>query len=130
MGIWGRKCLWCTTLRSMLTHNANVDAIIPYNKMHAWLKVRWCRNPNLGFATKAKACKGAGQERSPRATSYAPRSVGKCEGMNAHTSQGSSHFGSWIPSGLLNLQRTIAGVKTHWIEAFLISLESSWNLDV
>jgi hypothetical protein len=25
----------------MLTHSANVDAIIPYNKMHAWLKVGW-----------------------------------------------------------------------------------------
>jgi hypothetical protein len=33
MGVWGRKCLWCTTLKGMLTHNANVDAIIPYNKM-------------------------------------------------------------------------------------------------
>jgi hypothetical protein len=25
----------------MLTRSANVDAIIPYNKMHAWLKVGW-----------------------------------------------------------------------------------------
>jgi hypothetical protein len=45
-------------------------------------------------------------------------------------SQMSSHFGSWSPNGLLNLQRAIARVKTHWIEEFLISLGISWNLDV
>ncbi len=45
-------------------------------------------------------------------------------------SQVNSHFGSWSPNGLLNFQRAIAGVKTHWIEKFLISLESSWNLNV
>jgi hypothetical protein len=45
-------------------------------------------------------------------------------------SQMSSHFESWSLNGLLNLHRVIAGVKTHWIEEFLISLESSWNLDV
>ncbi len=38
-------------------------------------------------------------------------------------SQRNSHFGSWSFRGLLNFQRAIAGVKTHWIEAFLISLE-------
>jgi hypothetical protein len=35
-----------------------------------------------------------------------------------------SHFGSWSPDGLSNLQRAIAGVKTHWIEEFLISSKS------
>jgi hypothetical protein len=35
----------------------------------------------------------------------------------------SSHFGSWSPGGLLNLQKEISGVKTHWIGEFLISLE-------
>ncbi len=42
-----------------------------------------CRNLNLGLATKV-ACKGAGQEGSPRVTSYAFGSVEKCEGMNLH----------------------------------------------
>jgi len=42
-------------------------------------------NPNLGLATKARVCKGAGQEGSPRVTSHAPGSVGDCEGMNLHT---------------------------------------------
>jgi hypothetical protein len=43
-----------------------------------------CRNPSLGFTTKARACKGAGQEGSPGVTSHALRSVGECEGMNPH----------------------------------------------
>jgi hypothetical protein len=45
-------------------------------------------------------------------------------------SQVSSHFASRSPNGLLNLQRAISRVKTHWIEEFLISLDISWNLDV
>jgi hypothetical protein len=45
----------------------------------------------------------------------------KMWGMNPHTAK-------WIPT--LELQRAIAVVKIHWIEEFLISLESSWNVDV
>ncbi len=45
-------------------------------------------------------------------------------------SQVSSHFGSWSPNGLLNFQRVISGVKTHWIEKFLISLENFKDVDV
>jgi len=41
-----------------------------------------------------------------------------------------SHFGSWSPNVLSNLQKVISGVKTHCIETFFISLENSWNLDV
>jgi hypothetical protein len=43
-------------------------------------------------------------------------------------SQVSSHFGRWSPNRFLNFQRVIAGVETHWIEDFFISLESSWNV--
>jgi hypothetical protein len=45
-------------------------------------------------------------------------------------SQVNSYFGSWTPDGPPKLQRTIIRVKIHWIDEFLISLESSWNLDV
>jgi hypothetical protein len=34
---------------------------------------------------------------------------------------------SWNLDGFPNLQRAIAGVKTHWIQEFLISLERSWT---
>ncbi len=41
-----------------------------------------CCNPSFGLATKARACKGEGQEGSPGVTSHAPGSVEECEGMN------------------------------------------------
>jgi hypothetical protein len=34
-----------------------------------------------------------------------------------------SHIGNWSLDGDPNFQRAIAGVKTHWIEEFFISLE-------
>jgi hypothetical protein len=41
-----------------------------------------------------------------------------------------SHFGSWSANGLPNVQKAIAGAKTHWIEESFISLKKSWNVDV
>jgi hypothetical protein len=40
------------------------------------------RNLSLGLATKVKACNGVSQKWSQGVTFHAPRSVGKCEGMN------------------------------------------------
>ncbi len=53
----------------------------------------------------------------------------ECEDEDSH-SQVSSHFGSWSPSGLLNLQRAIIGVKTPRIEECFISLKSYSSVDV
>jgi hypothetical protein len=39
-------------------------------------------------------------------------------------------MGVWSPSGLLKIQKTIAGVKTPHIEMFLIPLERSQSVDV
>jgi hypothetical protein len=44
-----------------------------------------CRNLSLGLTTKARACKGVGQEGSPGVTSHAPGNAKECEGMNPHT---------------------------------------------
>jgi hypothetical protein len=49
-----------------------------------------CRNPSLGFATKARACKVAGQESEPQ-------SERKCDGMNPHTPKGTSTLGVRVP---------------------------------
>jgi hypothetical protein len=38
-------------------------------------------------------------------------------------------LGIGVPNGFPNLQRVMAKVKIHWIEAFLKSLENSWNLN-
>jgi len=69
--------------------------------------------------TKARACKVTGQEGSPGVTLHAPGSVGKCEGMNPHTSE--LPLWEFSLGGLPNFQRVIAGVKIQWIEEFLIS---------
>ncbi len=49
--------------------------------------INWllCCNPSLGLTTKARACKGVGQEGSPGVTSHALGNVRECEGMNPHT---------------------------------------------
>ncbi len=52
-----------------------------------------CRNFSLGFTTKAKACKSAGQEGSPRVTFHALGSAKECEGMNPHTPKGTLTLG-------------------------------------
>jgi hypothetical protein len=45
----------------------------------------YCCKPNLGLVTKARACKGVGQEKSPGIIFHALKNVGECEGMNPHT---------------------------------------------
>jgi hypothetical protein len=53
-----------------------------------------------------------------------PGSEGKCEGMNPHTPKGACTLGVWSLGGLPNLQKAIVGIKTKWIEKFLISLKT------
>jgi hypothetical protein len=72
-----------------------------------------CYNPSLGLATKARACKGAGQEWSPWVTFHAPRNVGGCEGMNPHIPKWTPTLGvgvpidSWIFKGWLQGQNSL-----------------------
>jgi hypothetical protein len=45
----------------------------------------WCHNPSLGLTTKAKACKGMGQEWSRRVTFHDLESVGMWENVKEWT---------------------------------------------
>jgi hypothetical protein len=81
-----------------------------------------CHNLNLGLVTKARACKGAGQEWARESHFMLPGVQESVREWTPHY-QVSYHFGSWSPNGLLNLQKAIVGVKT-------LQLKSSWNLDV
>jgi hypothetical protein len=94
-------------------------------KKKTWLYKLWkCCNPSLGLTTKAKACKSAGQERSPW--------VWESVRMNTHTPKWTSIlFGSWGPGWFSELQRAIARFKNPlpWWSSF-ISLENYWNVDV
>jgi hypothetical protein len=85
--------------------------------------------PSPGARDQGKGLQGCEPRRKPKVTQHIPGIVGECEGMNLYTSK-ESHFKSWSPSGLPNFQKTIIGVKPQGLEAFLISLESSWNADV
>jgi hypothetical protein len=56
-----------------------------HNKMVWWQQKLFdgiCHNSSLELMTKARACKGVGQEWSSVVTFHAPEGVGKCEGMN------------------------------------------------
>jgi hypothetical protein len=44
-----------------------------------------CCNLSLGLTTKARACKGVGQEGSSGVKSHDFESAKECEGMNPHT---------------------------------------------
>jgi hypothetical protein len=119
----------------IIVKNHSIGLIIPpWNVMppccDIMIRGSVCRNPSLGLATKARACKGVGRAGSLEVTSHAPGSAKECKGMSPHTPKWTPILGIWVSNGLPNLQRAITGVKTHWIEAFLISFESSWNLDV
>ncbi len=59
--------------------------------------IQTCRNPNFGFATKAKGLQGCKPRESPRVTSHTPGSVGKCEGMNPHTPKATPTLGNGVP---------------------------------
>jgi hypothetical protein len=54
-----------------------------------------CRNPNLGFVTKAWVCKDTSQNSG--VTSHAPGSVGSYEGMNPHTPKWAPTLGIGVP---------------------------------
>jgi hypothetical protein len=91
--------------------------------------LQWeCHNPNLRLVTEARGCKVAGQEKDLRVTSHAPRNAKKV--MNPHTPKWTPIVGVGVSNGLPNLQSAMAGVKTHQLEEFSISLENYWRVDV
>jgi hypothetical protein len=61
-----------------------------------------CRNPSLGFATKAKGLQDCGSRGKPRSHTACSRECRKVWRNEPSHSQGNSHFGRWSPSGLPN----------------------------
>ncbi len=82
----------------------------PQNSLHssnAFLGHILCRNLSLGLVTKARACKGVGQEGSLGITFHAPGSVRECEGMNFHTPK-------WTPLWELESRWTLESSKSDY----------------
>ncbi len=71
----------------------------------------FCRNFSFGLATKARACKVASQEGSRGIILHVPGSVGKCEGVNPHTSNGSSTLRVGVPMASQIFREQFQGSK-------------------
>jgi hypothetical protein len=79
--------------------------------------------------TKARVCKVVGQEGSPGVTPHAPRSVGKCEGMNSHTSKGTSTLGVEILVDSRIFRERLQGSKLNGLRIYYI-IEKLLDIDV
>jgi hypothetical protein len=76
---------------------------------------------------KARGNPGVKARRSPGVTSHtlgSVKSVREYEGVNPHTPKATPILRDGV-QGFPKLHRTISGVKTQWLVAFFISLESS-----
>jgi len=100
-------------------HNRKLVTNVSYDGWWKCEHVAWCRNPNLGFMTKARGCKGAGQEWccnpssrlvtkvrtykgvgqewSSGITFHVFGSAKECEGMNPHTPKWTPILGVGVP---------------------------------
>jgi hypothetical protein len=66
--------------------------------------------------TKARACKGVGQEGSLVVTSHALGSVGECEGMNPHTPKWTPTLGIGVPLDSRTFKEILRGQNSlDWI---------------
>jgi len=66
-----------------------------------------------------RACKVAGQEGSPGVTPHAPKSVGKCEGMNLHTPKGASILGVGVLMDSQIFKKQLQASKLNGLKIFL-----------
>jgi len=120
---------WTSFWSSLLLNLENSLVILRFG-LSTWLfKDGKCPNPSLGFTTKAKGLQGCGPRRSRGVTPHVPRSVGRCEGVNPHTPKATPTWemeSRWISE---SSEGDFMG-QTQWLEMFLISLKSSWNIHV
>jgi hypothetical protein len=86
------------------------NTLITFETYHGNIR-NVCRKPSFGLATMARACKGAGQEGSPRVTSHVLGSVGECEGMNPHIPKGAPTLGVGIPVDFRMFKEQLQGSK-------------------
>jgi hypothetical protein len=84
-----------------------------YKRCCFYIHIGIYHNLSLGFVTKTRACKNAGQEGSPGVTFHAPGSAKECEGMNPHIPKGTSTLEVGIPMDSRIFKEKITRVKTH-----------------
>ncbi len=79
---------------------------------HVFSSISNYRNPSLGLATKARACKVTGQERKLG-------SERKCEGMNPHTPKRASTLGIRVLVDSQMFREQLKGPKPNGLRSFL-----------
>jgi hypothetical protein len=77
----------------MLSFDIFINNMLTKKITFTLLGVQECHDFNLGFTTKIKACKGAGQEWNLGVTFHDLGNVEECEGMNPHTPKWASTLG-------------------------------------
>jgi hypothetical protein len=83
-----------------------------------------CRNPSLGLATKAKACKVASQKGSLGVMPHALGSAKECEGIDPHTPKGTPTLGVGILVDSRMFKEQLQGSKPNGLKSYLYH----WNL--
>jgi hypothetical protein len=78
-----------------------------------------CHNPSLRLATKARGCKVAGQDRSPRVIPHAPENARRCEGIDPHTPKGIPTLGVGVLVDSWMFRKRLQGSKPNGLKIFL-----------
>ncbi len=78
-----------------------------------------CRNPSLGLATKAKACKVASQKGSLGVMPHALGSAKECEGIDPHTPKGTPTLGVGILVDSRMFKEQLQGSKPNGLKSYL-----------
>jgi hypothetical protein len=80
-------------------------------------------NPSLGFATKARGCKVAGQERSPGVMPHANANAKECEGIDPHTPKGTPTLGVRVSMDSRIFRGQLQGEKLNGLTSYLYQLK-------
>jgi hypothetical protein len=88
------------------------------------MSIHLCHNPSLGFMTKVRACKVAGQKESPGATSCALGSAKEYEGMHSHTPKWIPISGVGVPMDFWIFRGRLQGSKPIGLKSYLYHWKS------
>jgi hypothetical protein len=96
-----------------------VQMFRPTRRRSKYSFIDFCCNLSLGLATKARACKVASQEGSPKVRPHAPKSARECEGIDLHTPKGTPTLGVGISVDSRMFKKQLQGPKPNGLKSFL-----------
>jgi hypothetical protein len=111
-------CIWWRHVESWFVLNVGCD--FTYTTKVILIVNVGCCNPNLGLATKARACKVVGQEESPGIKPHALESARKCWGIDPHTPKGIPTLGVGVPVDFWMFKEQLQGSNPNGLKIFYI----------